>query len=509
MTRIVSLLLSSLLAWSVLGPSSASAAKGNARLEEMTTERWAKLRETERYQLNIAEKYFRESNWKVAAGEYEKFITLYERSEGAPYAQLKWSLCQTHVKKLNTAIKDGFQTVIDYWPESPEAVAAAYLIGKTYKEMGDLGPAKTAYQNVLTKHADEVVAILTRLDLADIARIEQDRPKRISVLKDLVFNAPRAGDAGRLVLEASRTLAVLVFEDGAFVDGKNALATSFQEPQLAGQLATYLRDPLSRTYASAETKDRAVKTADAAIGYFNELRPKTTTADAERARDKQLVYYVADMNSLTGRNDEAIKLYEQLLKTYKNDDDVLESYAGWLRSINRRDEARTVYGRMKDPIQAQKKIAESYADDRRYLDAAATYESLVTADPDNAAKYRPRMADLYRLGGKYKEAIDVYQVCDNSADCLMGMASCYRALKQYREAISMYAQVVGGYEASAPAALLQIGYTQEMSGQKETAIATFQQVCKRYPRSGNAAEAHQHLNNKYNITFTLGGAKDE
>jgi TolA-binding protein len=89
------------------------------------------------------------------------------------------------------------------------------------------------------------------------------------------------------------------------------------------------------------------------------------------------------------------------------------------------------------------------------------------------------------------------------------MASCYRQLKQYREAIGLYTQIVGAYEQAAPGALLQIGFTQEQEGKAETAIATFQQVCKRYPKTSEAAQAHQHLNNKYKITVTLGGAKDE
>src|SRR4051812_47352050 len=75
-------------------------------LDEMSLDRWARLREVERYQLNVAEKYFREKQWKVAADEYEKFLKLYERSVGAPYAQLKWSLCQVNLRNLNTAIKD-------------------------------------------------------------------------------------------------------------------------------------------------------------------------------------------------------------------------------------------------------------------------------------------------------------------------------------------------------------------------------------------------------------------
>ena len=51
------------------------------RLDELSLERWGKLREVERYQLNIAEKYYREKNYKVAAAEYEKFLALYETSD--------------------------------------------------------------------------------------------------------------------------------------------------------------------------------------------------------------------------------------------------------------------------------------------------------------------------------------------------------------------------------------------------------------------------------------------
>ena len=72
----------------------------------------------------------------------------------------------------------------------------------------------------------------------------------------------------------------------------------------------------------------------------------------------------------------------------------------------------------------------------------------------------------------------------------------------------MYGQMMS-YDGSAPGALLQIGYTYEDAGQKEKAIITFQQVCKRFPKDGHASQAHAHLQNKYKITATLGGAKDE
>ena len=60
------------------------------KIDEMSLERWAKLREVERYQLNIAEKYFKEKKYDVAMSEYEKYLSLYERSDAASFAQLKW-----------------------------------------------------------------------------------------------------------------------------------------------------------------------------------------------------------------------------------------------------------------------------------------------------------------------------------------------------------------------------------------------------------------------------------
>ena len=95
-------------------------------IDEMSLERWAKMREVERHQMQIAEKYYREKSWKVAAAEYDKYLTLYETSDAASHALLKWSLCHVQLRKQNTSIDDGFRSVVDYWPDSEDAVAAGY-----------------------------------------------------------------------------------------------------------------------------------------------------------------------------------------------------------------------------------------------------------------------------------------------------------------------------------------------------------------------------------------------
>lgn len=80
----------------------------STQLHDMSLQRWGKLREVERHQMQVAEKYFRDRAWTVAADEYDKYLTLYEASDAASHALLKWSICQVELRRQNTAINDGF-----------------------------------------------------------------------------------------------------------------------------------------------------------------------------------------------------------------------------------------------------------------------------------------------------------------------------------------------------------------------------------------------------------------
>jgi len=85
------------------------------------------------------------------------------------------------------------------------------------------------------------------------------------------------------------------------------------------------------------------------------------------------------------------------------------------------------------------------------------------------------------------------------------MAICHRRIGEHKEAVTLYRQCLVN-DASAPRATLEIAYTYE---EAKNAIRTFQLTCRRYPKSKQAARSYAHLQNKYNITVTLGGAEDE
>ena len=514
------------------------------RLDEMSLDRWKELREVERYQLNIAEKYYREKNWKVGLAEYEKFLTLYERSVGAPYAQLKWSLCQVNLRKQNTAIKEGFQSVIDYWPDSRQAIAAAYFIGQAYKDMGEVRRAKKAYQAVLADHPQHVAAVFAAVDLVDLTMIDNDVQTRVALWKRLTFEMKRTRESKAHCERAARSLAAHSFEFAAFDDAVKALETTYPAPQLAAQVASVVRGPIGRLIADQKSAARGAQVADRAAAWLRTQIPAAGTTDEEKQAARVHWYLIADVQAASGRADKVAETYNQILEKFGNDDDTLGRFAAWYKSGSKYDLARRQYARFTDKIEGQnqtaysyrqqgnydaavtayqvnlardvenpvrwhEEIAATYRSAKKYDEAAGVYQQLLKTDVENTEKWMWALATTYRDAGKHKEAIGHFRQCNNFPNNYSEMAACHRALKDYKEAIILYGQIVGGAPNSAAWAMLQIGHTQEQAGNKELAIKAFQQVCKNYPKASYASQAHAHLQNKYKITVTLGGGTDK
>lgn len=511
-----------------------------APLDQLPLERWAKLREAERYQLQVAEKYYREQNWKIALAEYEKFLSLYEKSEGAPYAQLKWSQCQVQLRKLNTAIKDGFQSVVDYWPESPEAIACAYYIARTYKDMGETKKAKQAYLNVVTKHKSHLAGVLARTDLLDIARVEGDQVRQIALWRELTFDIKRDPESAEVCANASRQLAVHYFYEGSFEEGQKALATTYNAEQLPYHAMYYARGPITELIAQPETKAKGDKVADAGVAFMKGLAPTDHASPANKAKARECWFYVADLEAAAKRSDKVPQIYDQIIKTFGVDDEILGRLAAFYKSDNRREQARQTYNQYKDAIEGQSQIAYSYREEQKWEPAIAIYRTLNSRDQKLPHRWKGEMALTYRYASKcdeavaayrelmqedaekssqweweigctyrdfhrWQEAIKAFRDTENFPEAYKQMAACHRQLKEFKEAIGLYYQVIGSDPPSAPWALLQVGYTQEEAGDKEKAIRALQQVCAKFSKTGQASEAHAYLQDKFKINATLGG----
>lgn len=506
-------------------------------LEQIPVETFEKMREVERYQLKIAEKHYTSKNYRVALAEYEKFLTLYEKSPGAPYAQLMWSHTQIHLKKVKTALREGFQSVIDYWPDSQSATVAAYCIGDAYRKMGEVRKAKEAFQFVLREYPDTPLSLRAHLDLLHYARLHKDRDGIIEILKGLTYVVKRTEWSSSACVQASQELASMNFLAQDFAAGRKALATSYKDEKL-------IRVVFDMTVKTMNHLLKDEKTRQAALGLGDQLIAQVrrdSIEDSENARDH--LYRIVDLHGMLGRPDRIWDLYEEIEGKFGLDDDLRGRMAQWHMSRENLTQARTLYEEfdnriaglealvamlqsVKQPTEAIKvlrqlielngdnevgyleTVAQIYSGMSKFTEAIAVFVQLIDLNGENAPAYQWSIGGCYESMSEWKKAIGMYRQIDEFPRTHFAMASCHRKIPEHREAVALYRQCLVN-DASAPRATLEIAYTYEEAKEAKNAIRTFQLTCKRYPKSRQAAQAHAHLQNKYNINVTLGGAEDE
>lgn len=518
-------------------------------LDEMPLERWAKLREAERFQLTVAEKFYRDKQFKVAADEYEKFLKLYEKSDGAAFAQLKWSHCQVLLRKQNTAIKDGYQSVLDYFPESPEAPIAALLIGRTYKDIGDPKAAKKAYAKAIADYPAHFAAVLARLDLVEIATKDNDAATRTNLLRELTFDVPRKGATVEPCVQAARLYARAAFSSANFDDGLKALATTCKDEELPVHLMhhdlghlPWIAHALTGSMDEA-SKKLGEKLADSACAWLKTRATDRLKDEKTKPKAIETWYAVAEVRRMARQPEKQKQVYDDMMSALGESDALLGRIAQWNKDTGKRDAARAIYARFKDATEGQNQIAYSFREEQKFDQAVevyrklaladakaapkwlgeaamayrhgkkpdqaiAIYRELLTSDANNANEYAFQIAETLYYAHRWKEAIAAYRGTDRFPHNSFHMAAANRQLKQWDEAINLYRQIMVASPPHAPQALYELAETQEQAGKTELAIQAFKQVCDKYPTSGEGSRAHSHLNEKYKITVTLGGAKN-
>lgn len=471
-------------------------------LQQIDVASFEKMRDVERYQIKIAEKHFLGGNFKVALAEYEKFLTLYEKSPGAPYAQLMWSHTMMALKKPKSALRDGFQSVIDYWPKSNEATIAAYCMGDAYRTMGEVKEAQKSFRFLIKEYPDHEIAIRSRQDLLHYARLHQDMEERLSLLKELTFKVKRTDTSKDACIKACLELAELHCFAQKLTEGKKALATTYTGSALFDEVYKLSAATVEHLLKEDKTKPAALKLGDQLI---TELRSETGVRP-EIAKD--LLYRCADLHGTLGRPADTWKVYEEIGKQFGIDDGLRGRQAQWSIAREKRDDARRIYGEFDDQVVGQKAIAQMYLDEGKINEAIEVYRHLLEIDGDHSGDHFWAIAGCYENLSDWNKAIASYRQVDRFPSDYFAIANCYRRLGEQKEAIVLYHQIKVD-EKAAPEATLQIGFTYEEAKEKEKAIRTFQLTCKRYPKSGQASKAHSHLQNKYNINVTLGGTEEE
>ncbi len=474
-----------------------------ARLDN---ERYGELREAERYQMDVAEKLYREGKYKDALGEYEKFITLYVESLGAPYAQYMIAACKYNLKKVNSAVKE-YKAVLTYFPDAPEAPLSAYAIGNCYRNNGEPEEAVQQYLEVVKTWPEHPIAG-DALWFASEIQIERGlNEKAIEIRRRLVETYPKSGYFNTAV---DWLVEYYLYEQDN-IPAARAICSLRREPlnteqHLAERLYNhgyYLYNRYNKRTSGAQAMDKAVELYQGIMKQFAD--------DAEAV--KQARTMIAVCYRYSGRNAEARQGYEALLKDLPQDDGIRKGYASFLEESDQWDEARLQFLKLKDKEEGAWQMAQSYHRQRKISAAEEAYLRVVKDFPKRA------QLALYTLGGmhhgitrNYEKAINAYRQSEyRPPEYLFRIGECFVAWEKYGEAIRTYTEIVGFFENHAPEAMWRIASCYEArggEGDTESAIATLRKICDRFPKSRQASYAHQRLETHYKITYTGGGVAE-
>jgi tetratricopeptide (TPR) repeat protein len=348
---------------------------------------------------------------------------------------------------------------------------------------------------------------LARVELLGIAKTAKQEEKQLKLLKLIAFSSPASEANKGHSANAKRELAQIQIWNDALGEALTTLSSLYEGPELSRQIYELAAGPIGNWCGDEKTKSNGMKLADTVISMLMKSVPDDLADEKSRPLARDLYYRMAGVYHHSGRPQEILKTYETMSKLFGSDDEILGKMAEFHKGQKQRDKARAIYAKMENQIGGQSEIAKMWREEDQYDKAIEIYRALMVKDGAKSADYLAAIAECYESSSRFALAIQTYRQVDRFPSTHFAMARCHRKLKQYSEAITLYGQAKAD-QASAPDAALEIGYTHEEDGKTEAAIKAFQQTCKGYPTSSQASQAHAHLQDKYKITVTLGGAKE-
>jgi len=505
----------------------------SARLD---MERYQRLREAERYQMDVAEKLFERKVWKAARTEFRKFATLYAESNCVPYCRYQIAECYRNEKLINTAIKE-YARVVDFWPRSHDSPLAQYRIAECHWSMGEKGKAVAAWGKLVEKFPKTNMCIGALTYQAEYYFTKNKPEIAVEKLHAVVFDYQRAKGWERAWSAAWNKLLNSYISS---VQPAKAVETAIKVyGKEYGPIYT------ARRFLGAgrqiKTSKGGKKKAEAAFNAASAIYRSIMSEGENKRYSKDAAREIGAALAEQGMFEEAEKAHKKALKKYPKDDGLCIAYGMFLESRQRYNEAAAAYSSCQSSFKGRKAVADMfyrrkmteecvghlkalaadfqaeapdiymdvasrYAGSRQWGKASKTYLEIIEKFPQKSddAYWHLGYLHHYRMGKPVK-AIKYYSMSNKEPESLFRMADCQRRMKKYEEGIKTLSEVVGFFPKRAAEAQLRIAEYFSSWGKKELAVKAYMKVCDGYPRSRWARTAHDVLELTYKIPYTGGG----
>ena len=482
----------------------ASARHHNTGFSPLDLERYKQLREGERYQIDLADKQYRASQWDAAINEYSKFLKLHPDSSSGSYAQMMVAYCHEGKKYVNEAMKQ-YQKVLDYYPKSRDAPHALYRMSQCNLKSGEFADEIKILMKIISDKAYTGHSIVPVV-LYRLAGIADKDPKKIE--KSVQYRKQIVTDYTKYTYfrhSVSWLASHYLLREN---DPVSARTMFIKYP---GQTKETVELWVADTYLAAarSNKEKADEYRTNARTIWKDFPTKFPNATSY---SKQCTMRLAQSYRDAGDHKKALEIFTTYIGQYPNDDGARYEVARYLEELKRWNDARMEYLKMQDKMRAQWEIAYSYERQGGKADEAiSNYQKVVDGDFVRYAHAMYRMGEvLYYQKRDYKTALKRFMESNYSPPGhLFRVADCLKALKRFDPAIKQYGEIVTFFKGSASEAYLRMGYVYLNNlKQKKAAIEVFRTLIRNYPKTGQASKAHRALED-LGVVLTGSGLKEE
>ena len=477
-----------------------AAAPPRETFPKLDLQRYADLREAERYQMDVADKLFGQEKWQAAQAEYEKFLKVYPKSIGLAFAQLRIAECQEYQLFTNTAI-DEYKAVPKFFPKSPEAPLAAFAIGRCLEAAGEFEKAIDQYDAVCRDYPKATICGDALWAGADLAQRKNKLDVAVQFRRRIVSDYAQSNRMANAAYWLTQHY--LLAEKNT--DAAREFALKVLDPTYAER---YLGDLLLERARQGD-KD-AAGWADLAVERYKAVLaqwPKSGHAHESS-------HAIIECYRRTDRIKEALAAVRDHLALYPDDDQARYLAGIMLERQGKWDDARNVWFlQYHNKAEGAWQVAESYHRQRKYDQAEAAYIGMLTTYPKMSATVLNRAGEMHLHGtGNYEKAVSFFRQSEyNPPHYLFQVAESYRRWGKLDEALRTLAEIRGFFPDNAPEAMWRQAHVYEQrkkQGDDSLAIGVLKKICDDHPRSPQSSLAHHRLQDVYKISYTGGAMKE-
>ncbi|KAB2922846.1 MAG: tetratricopeptide repeat protein [Bacteroidetes bacterium] len=498
---------------------------------KVSVERYPQNRLVDYALYSIGWSYEQRRDWPKAMAAYQRLMTERRGSELYSSAAVRIGECHFQSKAYKACI-DYLTAVRDSLTDPAERERGEYLIGESYYSLGDFAKARGQYAAFMTAYPSSGLLREVRYSYAWTHLNTKEYDRAAALFADLASGDDdiaqkslfRRGRA--LQLAGNDSAALTTYGDvarrwpaGDFTD--NALYEAgmmrFERKEYDSALASFrlVTERFAKSDVSADAARMtgecllALKRYDDALTAFRSAG-RTGGAGEAQFQEAWTLYKLK-------KYPEAAKLFESYARRYTAQPRNAEAYF-WAAEANvqtgQYEPAERFYAQALNGLpeakrtDAQYGLAWAYLKQNKFLQAAAAFDRVITADPNGkyARDAMLRKADSHYSAKEYRPAADAYRAfvkADPSAaeaDYALYQAANgeYRAGND-REGIAGFTDLIARFPRSkyADDALYGIGLIHFQSKRYDRAVAEFERMLKTYPKSDLAPRAAYGIGDAY------------